>query len=130
MQDVGLDSGFAARVEEIIQEARTSRRHARISPEAMALSDGDTAFKALPTTPLMAADYMRETESSLRALARKIVDEQAPLNRQGIYFYSESARQAYGAWGSENLALWTRVLDSLDDSQVLCAIPASAVDST
>lgn len=115
-------SGFSdvsiTRVESIIAEARTAHRHATISPEAKALSDADTAYKALPITPLMSVSYMKETGRSLRELAQKIVSEQTPLKNQGIYFYSDHAQAIYGADADINLQLWSRVLDSLDNVDV------------
>jgi uncharacterized protein len=117
-----FSDGSIARIESIIAEARTSHRHSAISPEAMALSDADTAYKALPIAPLMTVHYMAETGRSLRELARKIVSEQAPLNDQGIYFYSARARTEYGPGADANLRLWKRVLDSLDSPDVAAVL--------
>jgi uncharacterized protein len=114
----GFSQNIISRVEQIILEARMSRRHAHISAEAKALSDGDTAYKALPIAPLMTVDYLFETGATLAALAQKIVREQTPLADQGIYFYSTLAREAYGPWAEANLQMWTRVLHSLDDADI------------
>ncbi|ROO62419.1 uncharacterized protein EDC02_4398 [Micromonospora sp. Llam0] len=113
-----LDEVLADKVEVIIAEARTSRRHSGISLEAQALSDGDTAFKVLPTTPLMTVSFLNETGVSLRDLAHKIVHEQGPLMEKGIYFYSKSAEVEYGYWAHENLKMWNRVLESLDNDEI------------
>lgn len=115
---VGFGQDIASRVEQIILEARMSRRHAHISAEAKALSDGDTAYKSLPITPLMTVDYLFETGATLASLAQKIVREQTPLADQGIYFYSTLAREAYGPWAEANLQMWTRVLHSLDNADI------------
>jgi uncharacterized protein len=107
-------------IEDIVVSAETQSRGKDISPEAMALSDADTLFKALPITPVVLAPlYMRETGSSLRELAEKIVGEQVPLRDNGIYFYSESAKRKYERWGDVNLALWASILDALDDASVM-----------
>lgn len=115
---IGFSAGETSRIEAIISEARTSARHADISPEAKALSDADTAYKALPITPLMSVDYLVENNVTLRELAKKIVSEQTPLEHQGFYFYSSKAREVYGEWGVLNLQMWTRVLRSLDDPEI------------
>ena len=85
-----------------------------------ALSDADTLFKALPITPVILAPlYMRETGQSVSELAQKIVGEQVPLNDDGIYFYSESAKKRYEEWGEANLALWVCIRDALADPSVV-----------
>lgn len=113
-RQAGFDGEFSTHVERIIHEARTGQRHAHISNEAKALSDADTVYKVLPTTPLLAADYLRETGSTLYELAYKIVHEQTPLRESGIYFYSQQAQDMYMKCAIDNLELWTRVLDSMD----------------
>ncbi len=120
LREVGLSDDAIAVIEEIVVTAETNSRGSDISPEAMALSDADTLFKALPITPVVLAPlYMRETGRSLRELADKIVSEQIPLQESGIYFYSDSAKRKYEHWGDVNLALWTCILKSLDDASVL-----------
>lgn len=117
---VGMTGHTISTIEDIVVSAETQSRSKDISPEAMALSDADTLFKALPITPVMLASlYMRETGSSLRELAEKIVGEQVPLRDNGIYFYSASAKRKYERWGDVNLALWTSILDALDDVSVM-----------
>jgi uncharacterized protein len=109
-----------AAIEDVVVTAETHSRSRDISPEAMALSDADTLFKALPITPVILAPlYMRETGMSLRELAEKIVGEQVPLRDSGIYFYSDSAKRKYAQWADANLTLWSCILDSLDDASVL-----------
>jgi uncharacterized protein len=120
LRDVGLDSDSIALIEDVVVTAETRVRGRDISREAMALSDADTLFKALPITPVILAPlYMRETGRSLRELAEKIVGEQVPLRDDEIYFYSESAKKRYERWGDVNLALWSCILESLDDSSVV-----------
>jgi uncharacterized protein len=120
LRDVGLSDAEIASIEEIVITAETQVRDEDISREAMALSDADTLFKALPITPVVLAPlYMRETGRTLRQLAEKIVSEQIPLRDNGIYFYSESAKKKYEQWGDVNLALWSSILDGLDDPSVL-----------
>ena len=120
LRDIGLDADSVKIIDEIVITAETHSRGQDLSPEAMALSDADTLFKALPITPVILAPlYMRETGRSLRDLAEKIVSEQVPLRDDGIYFYSESARKKYEGWGDVNLRLWSCILDSLDDTLVV-----------
>lgn len=119
LRDVGLDQDSISMIEEIVATAATRVRGPRISREAMALSDADTLFKALPITPVVLAPlYMRETGSSVRDLAEKIVGEQVPLRDHNIYFYSESAKKKYERWGDANLMLWSCILESLEDPSV------------
>jgi uncharacterized protein len=119
---VSFDRDVIERIESIVAEARTSHRHAGISREAMALSDADAAYKALPIAPLMTVHYMSETGRTLRELAQKIVSEQTALSSQGIYFYSSRARADYGKWAEDNLRLWTRVLESMDSEDVTAVL--------
>jgi uncharacterized protein len=119
LTDVGLDDEAISRIEDIVTESETRARGRDISAEAMALSDADTLFKALPITPVVLAPlYMQETGRSLGELAQKIVGEQVPLRDDGIYFYSESAKKKYDSWGEANLALWTCIQEALDDPSV------------
>lgn len=119
LRDAGIAESAISAIEDIVVTAETHRRDKDISPEAMALSDADTLFKALPITPVILAPlYMRETGRTLRELAEKIISEQVPLRDSGIYFYTDSARSKYERWGDVNLALWSSILDSLEDPSV------------
>ncbi|MBV9794871.1 MAG: HD family phosphohydrolase [Actinobacteria bacterium] len=118
--DAGLDKDSISVIENVVISAETRSRGRNISREAMALSDADTLFKALPITPVILSPlYMRETGRSLRELAEKIVGEQVPLRDEEIYFYSESAKKSYEKWGDANLRLWSYILESLDDPSVV-----------
>ncbi|HEY1917561.1 MAG TPA: hypothetical protein VGH27_18485 [Streptosporangiaceae bacterium] len=120
LKDAGLDNASIAVIEDTVISAETRVRDDSISREAMALSDADTLFKALPITPVVLAPlYMRETGRSVRELAEKIIHEQVPLRDSGIYFYSDSAKKRYEGWGDVNLALWSCILEALDDPTVV-----------
>jgi uncharacterized protein len=120
LREVGLDDDSISLIEDIVLSSETRSRGREISREAMALSDADTLFKALPITPVILAPlYMRETGQSMSELAQKIVGEQVPLNDDGIYFYSESAKKKYEDWGEANLTLWVQIRDSLADPSVV-----------
>lgn len=120
LEDVGLPEGSILLIEDIVVSSETRVRGRHISREAMALSDADTLFKALPITPVVLAPlYMRETGRSVRELAEKIVREQVPLRSDGIYFYTESAKKRYEGRGDANLTLWSCILDALDDPSVV-----------
>jgi uncharacterized protein len=119
LEEAGASRELVDRVEQIVLEAEIQSRTSEISPEAKALSDGDTLFKALPVTPVILAPlYMKETGRDLRELAEKIVAEQIPLKEQGIYFYSDSARERYRVWAETGLSLWRHILESLDDPDI------------
>jgi uncharacterized protein len=115
LKQAGYDMKSISIIEKIVRDASTSNRDAHISIEAQALSDGDTAFKSLPTTPLLTPLFLQETGTSLRHLATQIVAEQESLSEQGIYFYSSRISERYGVWAKQNVSYWRRVLDSLDD---------------
>jgi uncharacterized protein len=120
LAEIGLPDESISDIEQIVISAETHVRWDDISREAMALSDADTLFKALPITPVVLAPlYMRETGRSMRELAEKIVGEQVPLRENGIYFYSDSAKKKYEHWGDANLSLWSCILESLDDNFVV-----------
>jgi uncharacterized protein len=128
LRSSGADAALVQRIERVVLEAETKSRNAEISREAMALSDADTAFKVLPITPVILAPlYMRETGVDLRSLARKIVQEQVPLQDEGIYFYSKSGRRRYEEWGQANLRLWQCILDSLDEPEVVALLESDSL---
>lgn len=120
LKEAGLNGDSIAIIEDVVVAAETRSRGPNISREAMALSDADTLFKALPITPVVLAPlYIRETGKSIRELAEKIVGEQVPLREGEIYFYSESAKKRYEGWGDVNLRLWSCILESLDEPSVV-----------
>lgn len=108
----GYSDKFVANIEAIIAQSYTANRVSDISPEAKALSDADTLFKALPITPILfASRYMSENNISLKELAVKVVTEQKPLFEKGYYFYTKSARVKYSTWAETNLRLWENVVE-------------------
>ena len=120
LANAGLSRSAIALIEDIIVTSQTHMRSRNISREAMALSDADTLFKALPITPVLLAPlYMRETGRSVGELAQKIVGEQLPLRDDGIYFYSDSAKKKYESWGDANLTLWSCIQEALEDPSVV-----------
>jgi uncharacterized protein len=120
LHECGFDVHSVRAIEDTVITAQTCARGPDISREAMALSDADTLFKALPITPVILSPlYMKETGKSLRELAEKISAEQVPLREEEIYFYSESARKNYEDWGDANLRLWSFILDSLKDPSIV-----------
>jgi uncharacterized protein len=120
LRDASLDSYSISVIEDVVVTAETRTRGRDLSREAMALSDADTLFKALPVTPVILSPlYMRETGRSVRELAEKIVSEQVPLREDEIYFYSQSAKKKYERWADANLTLWACILESLDDPSVI-----------
>jgi uncharacterized protein len=115
----GVRQPIAVWIDRIVREAEMAARHREISPEAQALSDGDTLFKALPVTPVVLAHrYLAETGVSLRELANKIVSEQQHVHNDGYYFYNPEAAATYTRWAATNLQLWQCIKESLDDPTV------------
>jgi uncharacterized protein len=115
----GVAEPVAVWIDEIVAEAEMRTRHRDISPEAQALSDADTLFKALPVTPVMLAHrYLTENGITLSQLAHKIVGEQRGKHDDGFYFYSEEAKALYSRWATANLELWQCVVEALDDPSV------------
>jgi len=112
----GASAELVGRVERVVLEADMASRDDGISPEAQALSDADTLFKALPITPVVLAHrYLKETGVSLRSLATKIVTDQQRAYDRGFYFYNPEAASSYSTWVAANLTLWKCILESLDD---------------
>jgi uncharacterized protein len=125
LADVGYDPAEINRVEQIIDEAHTATRTAKISPEGSALSDADTLFKALPMTPVVFSHlYLTENGVGLRELGRKILREQLPLVEHGIYFYDHELRERYLPWARTNILLWQQIMASLDDPDVVTLLDA------
>lgn len=127
----GVDSGAALRtqilrkhgitfdmieeIETIVQSADLRRIHKDISPEAKALSDADTLFKALPITPVIFANaYLQEQGADIRKLADIVVRTQQHLMEQDLYFFSDAAK-AYLPWAKTNLQLWQHIQDYLNN---------------
>lgn len=112
-------------IDRIVVEAEMATRGRDISPEAQALSDADTLFKALPVTPVVLAHrYLEENGLSLRELANKIVGEQQDVHDAGFYFYNPEAAATYARWAAANLQLWQCIKESLDDSDVASLLDA------
>ncbi|RZS29772.1 uncharacterized protein EV193_11826 [Herbihabitans rhizosphaerae] len=125
----GVEALAAEWIDDVVVEAEMCTRTRDISLEAQALSDADTLFKALPTTPVVLAHrYLEENGIGLAELAAKIVGEQGTPHDDGFYFYDEEAARRYGRWATANLELWRCIQESLDDQDVdnlLGAIPRS-----
>ncbi len=123
LADCGVPQPVADRVESIVLEAETHHRGHDLSPEAQALSDADTLFKVLPTTPIMFAHrFMQENGVGLRKLAGRITEDQMPLHDAGITFYLPQVRERYHQWAVTNLQLWSTVLPALEDPDVAALI--------
>ncbi len=119
LSECGYTPEEQQRIEQIVMEEPTATRGAEISPEGMALSDADTLFKALPITPILfASKYIQENKVDIEKLSKKVVDEQRPLLDQGIYFYTDLAKNRYLNWAKGNLTLWENVRESLQDKDV------------
>ncbi len=119
LSEAGYSSDEIDRIEKMILETHTATRGVSISQEGMALSDGDTLFKALPITPIMfSSKYIQQNKVDVKKLARKVVSEQQPLLEQGIYFYTDLAKEKYLKWAKVNLELWGNVEEALQDEEV------------
>jgi uncharacterized protein len=121
LQMCGYEDGETNIIEKVIVDSHTGYRlHlTELSQEAMALSDADTLFKALPVTPILFAHkYLSENKITISELAQKVVNEQDPLMAADIYFYTSGAREKYTKWANTNLDLWKNVIESLQDDSV------------
>jgi uncharacterized protein len=119
LTEAGVSPAMVEHIEGIVCDAAIESRHAGISLEAQALSDADTLFKALPTTPvLLAHKYMSETGASLEELCGKILRDQLPLLHEGIYFYDPEVRAQCERWAAANLRLWECIDESLRFGEV------------
>lgn len=106
-------------IESIIMESHVRTRNENISTEGKALSDADTLFKALPTTPILfASKFITQNKIDIYKLAAKITSEQKKLLDSGIYFYIDEVKEKYLDWAKTNLELWEYVQESLDDKDV------------
>ncbi|MEU5882694.1 hypothetical protein [Spirillospora sp. NPDC047279] len=119
LQDAGFNELDIHEVEKLVVESHTATRTASISLAGTALSDADTLFKALPITPVVFAPrYLEENNIDLLTLCEKIIGEQEPLLKAGIYFYDERVRDRYLPWAEANLQLWRCVAEALNDPDV------------
>jgi len=119
----GASPELITTIEAIVISAELGTANSEISPEAKALSDADTLFKALPITPILfASAFLTETNLDLSTLAAMIVQNQAPLIEQNTYFYSDLAKQTYMHWATTNLQLWQGVNEALTDPDVIALL--------
>ncbi|MFW5703066.1 MAG: HD domain-containing protein [Candidatus Dojkabacteria bacterium] len=115
-----LDEEEIDEIIEVVNTAHTANREGQnLSKEAMALSDADTLFKALPITPILfASNFIRQNKIDIKKLSEKIVSEQGPLMESGQYFYTRTAKDNYMAWAETNLEMWKNVKESLEDDSI------------
>jgi len=120
LAEVGFDDGEIQHIESIINESHTANRTAEISNEGKALSDADTLFKAIPTTPIFfSSKYVLENNINIARLANKIVTEQRPLIDQDIYFYIPQVKAKYNAWALSAIQLWENMIEALQDKDII-----------
>lgn len=125
LQSSGYEIKEIDRIESIVMESHTAYRGASLSLEGQAISDADTVFKILPITPMIfSSRYIMQNQIDIKKLARKITNEQNPLLKSGIYFYTDYARERYQVWAEANIGLWNCVLECLefDDIQEMLSI--------
>ena len=116
----GASPELITTIESIVISAELGTANSSIAPEAKALSDADTLFKALPITPILfASAFIKENHFDVQTLAAMIVKNQAPLIEQNTYFYSDLAKQTYMHWATTNLHLWQGVNEALTDPDVI-----------
>lgn len=120
LKKVGFDKKFIENVFKIMVEIQLSTRGSeKLSPEGMALSDAESVFRILPTTPLFFSQkYINQNDFDIESLANKILTEQEPLLEKDILFYSDNAKSAYNFWARQNLDLWKSIKRSLVDESV------------
>ncbi len=120
LTNAGYKKDFVNDILRIIEDGHIAYRNKRkLSKEAMALSDADTLFKAIPTTPILfTSKYITQNKYDIAKLAHKIIEEQRPLLNSGKYFYTDIAKRKYLKWAKNNLEMWENVLESLNDNDV------------
>lgn len=120
LRNAGFDEAKVQNILETVENAHSEYRGAReLTNEAKALSDADTLFKALPTTPILfASKFITQNKYDIKKLAHKVINEQEPLMLNGTYFYTDLAKNNYSKWAKVNLEMWKNVLESLGDEAV------------
>lgn len=120
MKQSGYDKETSEIVAKNIENTHTKYRNFRkMSDESKALSDADTLFKVLPTTPILfASKFIQQNKYDIYKLANKVVSEQKPLLKKDKYFYTKIAKQNYLSWAKTHLTLWENVLESLEDKDI------------
>lgn len=111
LNNVGYLEDFINKVVEIIGQEDIERRKDNVlSDEAKALSDADSLYKIIPTTPLLKTyKFLEENNMSLEQLAEKILKDQTDLIESGRFFYTEIAKKKYGYLVENHLNLWKSV---------------------
>jgi uncharacterized protein len=115
--DVEYQENLINEVIKIIGEEHIATRKSKtnISKEAMALSDADSLFRVIPTTPLLNTHkFLEENNITLKELANKIVNEQKDLIEAGNFFYTDLAKEKYGYLVENHLRLWETVQKYFD----------------
>jgi uncharacterized protein len=116
LQKAGFNNDEIATIEDAVHSASTDFRHADISNIAKAVADADSLFKVMPVAPiLLTPHFISETKTDLKKWSERIIRDQQPLLEQGIYFYTETAKQRYLGWAELNLKLVSTIRESLDD---------------
>jgi uncharacterized protein len=119
LKECGYEATEIKTIESTILECETGTRGKNMSLEGKALCDGDTLFKALPTTPvLFASKYIKESKIDIQVLANKIIEDQRRLLDADIYFYTPLAKKKYLRWAKDNMRLWENIHESLQDKNV------------
>lgn len=116
----GYQNDYAETAAKIIEDSHLAYRGERnLSDEAKALADGDTLFKAIPTTPILfASKYITQNKYDIEKLGHKVIGEQKPLMDSDNYFYTKLAKEKYLRWARTNLEMWENVLESLNDPAI------------
>jgi uncharacterized protein len=119
LQEAGFNPKEIAYIESVVMEENTATRDANISDAAKALSDADSLFKIMPLTPIIfSSHYIVENRVDIHQWADKIINEQASLMEQGIYFYTKAANEKYLQWAKTDLELVKQVKESLEDPAI------------
>jgi uncharacterized protein len=119
LSEIGYSLEEIEKIEGVIMESHTKTRNKNISNEGKALSDADTLFKSLPITPILfASKYITQNKVDIYKLSKKITEEQNPLMKENIYFYTDAAKEKYLKWAKDNLQLWNNVEEALGDEDI------------
>ncbi len=118
-----LEAGISDReidnLEGIIRSADVRNSESCSGLEAQALSDADMLYKILPVTPVLFSHRLLvESNSNIRDLAIKILEEQLPRFESGSLFYNPKANDRYHKWAATNFALWRDIIECVEEPTI------------
>lgn len=129
LTDCKIQDDLIQRIEAIIQSCEIVHRGTNLSLEGQALSDADSLFKVLPSTPILfTAGMMKQTDWSIKRIAEKVVRDQLKLIESDTYFFSDYARQNYMHLARANIYQMRDLLETLNDDDIAHMLRTAGYD--